>query len=1101
MEDYLPVYPSLNSPDIQRIITRKKEFQELSAPADEKLPEGGGFYNHQKFFVRFMIMADRVLNIHEPGTGKSCAFIAAAEHFKGTGSYKKTYIVERGDNIIDEMKTQIVRSCVPGVYDSNIGDIGITNRSRNIRINKALSEWYEFKTYRKFATELKDMQDDEIIATYSQSIIVLDEVHNIVSNNSGSKETDEENAKMYPQFLRLCQLIRRSKICAVTATPILNEVEEAARIMNLLLPEGKQMPENVSGMTLAMMEPYFRGKITYVRASTRAAAPKYMGITLPATYTIDYPDDSDLNQDINHKPKILQKTLPSGIKIFPTPMGDLQEAAYLSIPYTAFDVKRIAAATIVLPFGNDSDFIKKDKGGKMKWVTPSEFSTWEHRGKAVSFQQWLQNGGDTTNLGRLSGKMKAIIDIERDAPGCSFIFTLLKEFSGMKIIAMIFTLFGFELFNDPLEQIFTSEGSRQVKESYPKRRRVAVITTSMGPAREEAVKTLFNSPANANGEYIKVLVGSRVARDGINVFHCRRMHLISPHWNFSGMIQAINRVLRANAHEALREILNKEALAKGLTGIEYDKYTNIDVEIYRHAIDYNINSVDKGVSDHSNADLHIYRTAEYKELKSRRVFRAMKICAVDAIINRGRNILQSTRDYTQECDYERCDYPSWEQLRDPSYVPSQDPIDTETYNVLHRDTRQLKSAILRELVEHKSVSYAKIFQEYANTEFEQEMVIKTLNDIRELCDKKIMTREGDRLFIVLGNNGIHLQRQIDIPTPYIRDLSIYESPNTSIIYRPPSELFVEMERNVVANDVNVVSYIYQQSESLQTSEASGRNEGRIRTEVAPQTFEQVKAHIKDLPKWRQKALLEECVVSNQRSNGLFRSSTVAGNILTVFKGYIFKISETDATTGRVIDIYIHTYQPHNYKETNHNAVTRFKDPKEIWIYKSNETLGWRSPIETEFEKYKKIVVNSINVDLERFEQYSIYGSIIDGKFRIRWNPAGSDPKTISDRRQTKKGMECASIPRTELIQMAWEEQIPPPAEMMSKVSIPKNEDDMRETLIANHFNPDEVPSWTGKKLQWMYLWHFSTDLTKKLCGLLRDKLEKSGRIHNPHDLY
>lgn len=1089
MEDYLPVYPSINVPDIQRIITRKKEFEELAPLVDESLPEKGGFYNHQKFFVRFMIMADRVLNIHEPGTGKSCAFIAAAEHFKGTSSYQRTYIVEKGPNLIKEMQDQILK-CVPGVYDANVtNEIGISDRSRSIRIHKALDQWYEFKTYRTFATELDGMQDEEIIAKYSQSIIVLDEVHNIVSTASDSKEANDDNIKTYPQFLRLCHLVRRSKICAITATPILNEISEASRIMNLLLPPDRQMPENIGNMTLAMMEPFFRGKITYVRASTRAATPKYMGEILPATYQIEYPDDSDLNQSINHVPKTRIRNISSGIKIFATSMGDIQESIYLSIPYTAFDSKRNDAATFVFPFGIDDDFIKKDKGGKMKWVTPPQFNSWEHRGKFVTFHQWLYNGGDTSNLGRLSGKIKTIIDIEREASGCSFIFSNLKKSSGALTISMIFSLFSFEVFNDLPEQIFTSEGSRQIKENYPKKKRIAFLTGGMPPAKQDAIKDLFNNPANAKGEYIKVLIGSKISRDGINVYHCKRMHLISPHWNFSGMIQAINRVLRANAHENLRKILQDEATSKGLVGKEYEDYTNIEVEIYRHAIDYKINDPNPSINDHSNVDLHMYRKAEYKELNSRRVFRAMKICAIDAIINRDRNILPSSRDYTQECDYEPCDYPSWEQLRDPLYVPGEDPIDTETYNILHRNTNDLKTEILKELVETKSISYAKIFQKYASNQFEEEMVIKTLNDIRDLCDKQIMSREGDRLFIVLGDNGIHLQRQIDMPSPYIRDLSVYESPNTSVIYRSPSEIFTEMERNVLSNDVNIVSYIYYQSESL--------NSGK-QTEVSPQTLEQVKAHIKSLPKWRQKSLLEECVISIQRHDGLFESSTIAANILTIFRGFFFKFTDVDLDTGRDIDIYVHVFRPHNYKETEHNAVTRSKDPKELWIYKSNETLGWRSPIDSEFEKYKKLVVANINSILERFEKYSIYGSIIDSIFRIVFKTQGPEGN-VSDKRQKLKGRECKSIERADLMKMALEEEIPVPSETISKTVIPKNEQEMRDSLEGS-FGYDYVNQLTSKKLQTLYLWNFQTDLTKIICELLRDHLEKTDRIHNPHDL-
>lgn len=1123
MEDYLPVYPSLNVPDIQRIITRKKEFSDLAAPADEELPKGGGFFKHQKFFVRFMTMADRVLNIHEPGTGKSCAFISASEAFHRTGSYRKTIIVEKSDTLIDEMKNQIVNRCARGMYDRTINSddgINISARSRKIRISKALNNWYEFKTYMKFASEIAALKDDEeVINRYSKHIIILDEVHNILSTDTKSSE---DMTKAYPQFLRLCQLVKQSKICAITATPMQNDVNEISKLMNLLLPADQAMPENIENLTLAQLEPYFRGKITFVRSSTRAATPKYMGEILPARYEISSPDDTDMNQSLNHRARVITKEVPSGIRVFPTPMGDIQADIYEQLPREVeFRQAEKKAATFVFPFGSEEDFIKKDsRTNKMKWITPPGFNTWEHRGKFVSFAQWLYNNGDTTNLGRLSGKIKAVVDIETTAVGCSFIYTSFKAVSGLQLIGMILNLFGFEIFNDSPEQIFTSEDYSQVKESYPRKKRVALLTSGISPAKQEAIKDLFNSPMNVNGEYIKILIGSPAARDGINVFHCRRMHLINPHWNFSGMIQAINRVLRAQGHDVLQRLLNAEAERRGLTGIEYDNFTNIEVEIYRHCIDYRFDNPD--LNDKTNVDLAIYRKAESKELSIRRVLRMMMICAVDAIINRGRNILPRIKDYTQECNYELCDYPSWEQLRDPSYDPSAEPVDYETYNVMYRDTEPLKTVILKELIEQKSISYAKIFSKYGRTAAETEMVIETLNKIREMMDVKIETKEGDKLFIVLGDNGIHLQRQIDMPSPYIRNLSVYESPNTSIITRTPSELFSEMEKNVVRNDVNVVTYIYRQSENLKdrvgskngskdTKSKSDAEAKNAKQKIDPkselndrqaglpsrQTITNVLAYIKSLPMWRQKSLLEECVFSTQRSDGLFETASIAGNILDVFKGFFFKFTETD-NNGRLVDIYVHIFKPHNYKDTSHNIVTRNRDPKDFWLFKSNESLGWRDPIEQEFDKYKNLVKRSINADLEPFEKYALYGMIEqDGKFRIRYNPQTGGAGMVQDRRTINRGMDCKSLSRTQIMQVALEEDIAPPR---SSVTVPKDEKDMRESLEGT-FSKEFISSLKGQKLKNMYLWNLQSDIVKIMCGLLREKLESSGRIYVPYNLY
>lgn len=1093
MEDYLPVYPPLNSVDIQKIITRKKEFSELAALKDESLPKEGGAYNHQEFFVRFMIIADRLINIHEPGTGKTCAFIKAAEHFKGSGSYNRVYIVEKSDSLINEIRRQIWESCAPGVYNSDIGNENIlTSRIIKGRINKNIDKWYKFKTYKKFANDIRKMTDDnEIIRKYSKSIIIFDEVHNILSAIEGD---EEDGSKDYPEFFRLCKLIKQSKICAVSATPMKNDTRAVAKLINLLLPEGEEMPEDVDNLTLAQMEPFFRGKITYVKSSTKAATPKYMGIMLPAKYVINYPDDTDLNQDINHRARMLTKTFPSGIEIYPTKMGDIQESIYSSIPFEVFKGYNTRASIFTFPpIGNYEDFIKKSRGGKLVWATPSSFAKWPERGKHVSFQQWLYNGGDTSNLGRLSGKMKAIIDIETEAPGCSFIFTHLKNQSGAINIGMIFSLFGFEIFNDNFEQVFTSEDSSQVKQSYPKKRRVAIYTSGMNTNKQETALRLMKSKANVNGEYIKVLIGSKTSGDGLNIYHCRRMHLVSPEWNFSNMIQAINRVLRAQGHEALKEYLHNKATSLGLVGRDYNDYTNFNVEIYRHCIDYRMNEI--SIEKSNNIDLYMYRYAEQKEFPIRRVFHAMKICAVDAIINRDRNILPADRNYTQECDYELCDYPSWEQLRDPSYDPDwelsrPDLVDTETYDVLYHNTTELKNAILTMLFLRKSLSYLEIFNKFSRN-YEEETIIRTINNIRELSVEKITTKDGDRLFIVLGNNGLHLQRQIDMPTTYIRNLSVYETPTMLVIYRKLSDIFAEMNKTTLYYDIAVLENIFAQATKPSKLESTGKESSKSMTE-------KILIYIESLPEWRRKTLLEESIVNiHTEYTGLLKKK-LADIILSLFKGYYYKFSENDLLTGKLVDVYINVIESNSSNSTGYSIVSRSKDPKELTIYKNNESLGWRKPINNEFDKYKDLVDRNIKSELEPFEKYSIYGMILDDKkFRVKWNQVDVDVNSI-DRRQVNRGRKCENFSKVELLKIVWEEKIYPPK--FKTFSFPKNEQEMRNSIVGI-FSNEFTKNFSNDKLKFMYLWNQQADIGRLICEMLKEKLESEGKIYIPYNLY
>ena len=164
MEDYIPVYPSMDDPNIQRIITSKKEFNDLVPLDDEKIDTKRTLLRHQNLFVRLMAMSDRIVNIHEPGTGKTCAFIGAAEHFKGVGSFQRTIIVELSKTLINEVNGQILNKCTPvGEYsaDASLETGEISEKARRRRANQSLSSWLPqlaHHHYKQYFLQLQQQQ-------------------------------------------------------------------------------------------------------------------------------------------------------------------------------------------------------------------------------------------------------------------------------------------------------------------------------------------------------------------------------------------------------------------------------------------------------------------------------------------------------------------------------------------------------------------------------------------------------------------------------------------------------------------------------------------------------------------------------------------------------------------------------------------------------------------------------------------------------------------------------------------------------------------------------------------------------------------------------
>ena len=120
LEDFIAVYPNFDDPQIQTLLTNKKEFDELKAQVKEKPPKRGEYYLHQRYFIRFLRASDVVVNIQETGTGKTCAFVGAAEYFLSKNICRHIFILEKGPTTIYEMKNQILCKCTAGVYETEM---------------------------------------------------------------------------------------------------------------------------------------------------------------------------------------------------------------------------------------------------------------------------------------------------------------------------------------------------------------------------------------------------------------------------------------------------------------------------------------------------------------------------------------------------------------------------------------------------------------------------------------------------------------------------------------------------------------------------------------------------------------------------------------------------------------------------------------------------------------------------------------------------------------------------------------------------------------------------------------------------------------------
>src|SRR5437660_1450151 len=95
LEDFIPVYPKVDDPDIQKKVSQKWEFQELETDLSEEIPTQGNPFKHQEFAARYTRISNRIFNYDETGTGKTLLFRYCVEELRRRGIIRKAYIFER----------------------------------------------------------------------------------------------------------------------------------------------------------------------------------------------------------------------------------------------------------------------------------------------------------------------------------------------------------------------------------------------------------------------------------------------------------------------------------------------------------------------------------------------------------------------------------------------------------------------------------------------------------------------------------------------------------------------------------------------------------------------------------------------------------------------------------------------------------------------------------------------------------------------------------------------------------------------------------------------------------------------------------------------
>ena len=288
------------------------------------------------------------------------------------------------------------------------------------------------------------------------------------------------------------------------------------------------------------------------------------------------------------------------------------------------------------------------KDGFKKYIKEGKKGTYTLTNELKKELVGKTNDEKLEKLRKFSSKYADVIEKLLDAyenKKSSFVYCNSVSGGGLILFSLILEVFGF---------------SKASGFDRSKSKRYAFFLT--GKTDFAALKNKFNDPRNKHGEYISVILGSRSISEGLSFKNIQEEHIITPHYNYGEIEQAIARGFRYKSHMNLIEVCKRELIKKGY---DYD-LTKID-DVHRVMDDCETEGIEfpqlnifqyvaiPNQKRTPSVDVTFYKISEIKDVNIKKIERLMKESAVDCAINKERNLLNGY-DNMRECEYLECQY-------------------------------------------------------------------------------------------------------------------------------------------------------------------------------------------------------------------------------------------------------------------------------------------------------------------------------------------------------------------------------------------------------------------------------------------------------------
>lgn len=538
------------------------------------------------------------------------------------------------------------------------------------RVNHLKARRYQLVGYLAFYNYLKTMLEREIGKSlkgerraqeerkllnrrFSNRLIIIDEAHNVrdltegdddsADAPGGKAELSESQAgkKLTPYLRKLLAATDGTKLLLLTATPMYNSYKEIIPILNLLLINDKKTTVSESdffdkdGNFLEDGEEKFgnivKAYVSFMRGENPLAFPIRLPPESEARLEV-WPTRNPLGDEITNEgvrkqivklPFLAAEHTPEGLRNYRSIVSKLIVGAGLRL---AASDGMVQAGNFIFPASGETAIETRIREQGFKTCFSETKEPRQFRLNPGIPPNWLHEG----ELQKYSPKCNMLLERVRGTKGVSFIYSRFV-FSGALSIALALEANGYEnAMRSPgyLKDVPLAPGGKQCAfcakkqgdhtgQNHAFRQAKYVLLTGrddLTPNNKGAIE-MATQASNVEGADVKVVIGSQVASEGIDLKFIRELLVFDSWYHLNKLEQVIGRGIRFCSHALLPKVKRNCTVVLLLTSFPASQ-------------------------SQETIDMYQYRMGFEKAYQIGQITRVMKQYAIDCNLNHDAILLQ-----------------------------------------------------------------------------------------------------------------------------------------------------------------------------------------------------------------------------------------------------------------------------------------------------------------------------------------------------------------------------------------------------------------------------------------------------------------------------